>query len=50
MKTWLQTVSTVITLKATNTTKAEFANAVDPDERAHNELSHLDLLCLPSSL
>ena len=32
-----------------NTTKAEFANTVDPDEIAHNEQSHLDLQCLPSS-
>ena len=32
-----------------NTTKAEFANTVDPDETAHKELSHLDLQCLPSS-
>ena len=29
---------------------AEFANSVDLDEVAHNELSHLDLHCLPSSL
>ena len=35
--------------KAPNTTKAEFANTVDPDETAHNEPSHLDLQCLPSS-
>ena len=35
--------------KAPNTT-AEFANTVDPDETAHNEPSHLDLQCLPSSL
>ena len=34
----------------TNTTKAGFANPADPDETAHNELSHLDLQCLPSSL
>ena len=32
-----------------NTTKAEFAKTMDPDETAHNELSHLDLQCLPSS-
>ena len=38
------------TLKAPNTTIAEFANTVDPDEMAHNEPSHLDLQCLPSSL
>ena len=33
-------------LKAQNTTKAEFANTVDPDETAHNEPSYLDLQCL----
>ena len=38
-----------LTLKAPNTTIAEFANTVDPDETAHNEPSHLDLQCLPSS-
>ena len=27
-----------------------FANSVDPDEVAHNELPHLDLNCLPCSL
>ena len=37
-----------LTCKAPNTTIAEFANSVDPDEYAHNELSHLDLQCLPS--
>ena len=31
-----------------NTTIADFANTVDPDETAHN--SHQDLQCLPSSL
>ena len=39
-----------LTLKAPNTTIAEFANTADPDETAHNEPSHLDLQCLPSSL
>ena len=39
-----------LTLKAPNTTIAEFANTVDPDETAHNEPSHLDLQSLPSSL
>ena len=29
---------------------AEFANSIDPDEAAHNELPHLDLHCLLSSL
>ena len=41
---------TYLTLKAPNTTKAEFANTVDPDEMAHNEPSQLDLQCLPYSL
>ena len=39
-----------LTLKAPNTTIAEFANTADPDETAHNEPSHLDLQGLPSSL
>ena len=39
-----------LTRKAPNTTIAELANTVDPDEIAHNEPSHLDLQCLPSSL
>ena len=39
-----------LTRKAPNTTKAEFANTVDPDETSHNEPSHPDLQCLPSSL
>ena len=39
-----------LTCKAANTTIAEFANTVDTDETAHNEPSHLDLQCLPSSL
>ena len=30
------------------TKKAEFANRVDLDESVHNELSHVDLHCLPS--
>ena len=37
-------------VKAPNTTITDFANTVDPDETAHNEPSHLDLQCLPSSL
>ena len=37
------------TLKAPNTTIAEFANTADPDETAHNEPSHLGLQCLHSS-
>ena len=40
----------MLTRKAPNTLIAEFANTVDPDEMAHNEPSHLDLQCLPSSL
>ena len=40
----------ILTRKAPNTTRAEFANTVDPDEKAHYEPSHLDLQCLPSSL
>ena len=36
-----------LTLKVPNTTIAEFANTVDTDETALNELSHLDLQCLP---
>ena len=40
----------MLTLKAPNTPIAEFANTADPDETAHNEPSHLDLQCLPSSL
>ena len=39
-----------LTRKTPNATIAEFANTVDPDETAHNEPSHLDLQCLPSSL
>ena len=38
-------VTKLLTRKAPNTTKAEFANTVDPDE-----LSHPDLQCLPSGL
>ena len=38
-----------LNLKAPNTTKAAFANTVDPDENAHDEPSHLDLQCLPPS-
>ena len=36
-------------LKVPNRTIAELANTVDPYETAHNEPSHLDLRCLPSS-
>ena len=34
----------VLILKAPNTTKAAFANTVDPYEMAHDEPSHLDLV------
>ena len=40
-----QNFSMILTLKVPNTTIAEFSNNVD-----HNELSLLDLQCLPSSL
>ena len=40
----------LLTRKAPNTTIAESANTVDPDQMAHYELSYLDLQCLPSSL
>ena len=46
----LYAVCISLTLKVPNTTIAEFANTVDPDETAHNERSHLDLQCLPYSL
>ena len=39
----------MISLKMPNTTKADIANTVDQDETAHNDPSHLDLQCLPSS-
>ena len=42
-------VMSILTCKTPNTTIAEFANSVDPDEKAHIEPSHLDLQCLPSS-
>ena len=38
-----------LAFKAPNTTIAEFANIVDSDE-THNDLSHLNLQCLPSCL
>ena len=40
----------LLTHNTPNRTIAEFTNTVDPDEMAHNEPSHLDLQCLPSSL
>ena len=46
----LAIVANALTPLAPHTTIAEFANTVDPDEISHNELSHLDPQCLPSSL
>ena len=43
-----QIIKGILAHKAQNTTIAEF-NTVDPDETAHNEPSHQDLQCLPSS-
>ena len=40
----------MLTLSVLEKKIAKFANSVDPDEAARNELPHLDLLCLPSSL
>ena len=40
--------SNILTLKVPITTIAKYANTDDPDETAHNELSHLDLQCLRS--
>ena len=37
-----------LAIKAPNTTITEFAKTVDPDETAHNKLSHLELHSLPS--
>ena len=34
---------------STRDENSEFANSIDLDEVAHNELPHLDLPCLPSS-
>ena len=39
-----------LTLKMPVMRTVDFANSVDPDEVAHNELPHLDLHFLPSSL
>ena len=38
----------VFPVKRSITKIAEFANTVDSDAKAHNELSHLDRQCLPS--
>ena len=40
----------ILILKMPKIKSVEFANNVDPDEVAHNELPHLELLCLPSRL
>ena len=40
----------MLTIEVPNTIKSEFTNTVDPDDKAHNEPSHLDLQCLPSSI
>ena len=37
-------------LKAPEMKIVEFANSVESDEAAQNELPHLDLHCLPSDL
>ena len=37
----------VLHLKARKMKIVEFANNIDPDEAAHNELPHLDLHSLP---
>ena len=42
-------IETIEPIKAPNTTIAEFANTIGPEEMAHNEPSHLDLPCLPYS-
>ena len=39
-----------LTLKSSEMEIVEFANSVDPDEVAHHELPHLNLLCLPFGL
>ena len=36
--------------QVTAMTILKFANSIDPDEVAHDELPHLDLYCLPSYL
>ena len=46
----LTSATEIKTLKAQNTSKADFANTVDKDEKAHYEPSHLDPQCLPSSI
>ena len=44
------TFSFMSIFKAPKKKLVEFANRVVPDEAARNELPHLDLHCLPSSL
>ena len=41
--------SLTLTLKKAKLEVVEYANNVDLDEAAHNELAHLDFLCLFSS-
>ena len=43
-------ISNLLILTAPKIKIVKFANRVDPDEAAHNELPHLDLHCLPSIL
>lgn len=38
----------LFTLRVSKTKIREFANSVDSDEAAHNELCHPNLSCLPS--
>ena len=40
----------LLTLYVPETKIEEFANSADPNEVAHYEPPHLDLLCLPPSL
>ena len=46
----LKNKNNVLTLEAPDMKVIEFANSIDPDEVAHHEPPHLDLLCLPSRL
>ena len=34
-----------LTIEAPNTSNAEFANTLDPEEMTYDELPHLDLQC-----
>ena len=44
------TIKLLLTLKAPKIKIVELANSADPDEVANNELPHLNLHCLPSSV